>query len=223
MPQPFRITVKNETTGESTVVAGQIPDADWELLLAFVQEVERLRRTAFLSQETAVRFELSWDHEKGQEHKTTMPDDDSISSFLHCIRPFVLQRERFFLPKILNTLRKNIVSPQTSRIFELQLDRFFGRTAGFTMTAGSADLDLTADDTVLKWLNAVEYHRDLDKQRELNAAAEAIPSDAQRAIFLMAMMDKAMSVITIADMVEGLRDRGGKETYADGKAQPGPA
>ncbi|PYO42415.1 MAG: hypothetical protein DMD33_09470 [Gemmatimonadetes bacterium] len=79
------------------------------------------------------------------------------------------------------------------------------------MTAGAADLDLTADDTVLKWLNAVEYHRDLDKQRELNAAADAIPSDAQRAIFLMAIMDKAMSVVTIADMVEGLRDRGGKE------------
>jgi hypothetical protein len=218
MPQPFRITLKNETTGEANVIAGQISDPDWELLLAFLQEAERLRRTKFVNEGATVRYELSWDHKKGQEHKTTMPDEDTVSSFLHRMRPFVLQRERFFLPKILNALRRNIVAPQMSKIFELQLDRFFGRgTSGFTVTAGAADLDLTSDDTVLKWLNAVEYHRDQDKQTDLETASLAVPSEAQRAIFLTAMMDKAKSILIIADLIEGLRDRSGKETYADGK------
>ncbi len=216
MPHPFRLTVTNERTGESSVVTGKIPDPDWELLLAFLAEAEHLRRTRLIAQGTSVKYEFSWDREKGQQHKATLPPEDDVSAFLHRLRPFVLERERFFLPKILNVLRRLIPNPQVQSIFDLQTQRFFGRDAsGFTIMVG--ELALTSDDTVLKWLNAVEYHRDEDKQGELKTAAEAIPTESQRAIFLSAMIDKAKSILTVAGIVEGLRDRGGKQTVVDGK------
>src|SRR2546427_7540176 len=112
MPQPFRITIKNERTGESSVIAGEIPDNDWGVLLSFLEDAEQLRRTGFVTHGANVRYEFSWHHEKGQEHKATMPDEDSVSAFLHRMRPFVLQRERSFLPKILNVLRRFIANPQ---------------------------------------------------------------------------------------------------------------
>ena len=216
MPHSFRLTIKNERTGQSSVVAGEIPDVDWNLLLDFLNEVGHLRRTRLVAEGAKVNYEFSWDREKGQQHKATLPPENDVSAFLHRLRPFVLQRERYFLLKILNVLRRFLPDPQIRSVFDLETDRFFGRDAsGFTITAG--ELALTSDDTVLKWLNAVEYHRDEDKQHELRAAAEAIPTESQRAIFLSAMIDKAKSILIVAGMVEDLRDRGGKQSVVEGK------
>lgn len=214
MPQPFNLTIRNNRTGETIALSGAFADADWQFLLQFLAETEYLSRTRMLAEQKDVDYELAWSQEKGQEHKYTLPPEDDVSAFLHRLRPFVLQQERFFLPKVLNLLRRALANKKVNSILDIQTDRFFGRLSGFTITAGG--LDLTSDDTVLKWLNALEYHRDEGKQVELRTAAEAIPAESQRAIFLTAMMDKAATILTVAGMVRAFRDRTGN-TVLPGK------
>jgi hypothetical protein len=207
VPQPYSLTIKNNRTGETISLAGEFADADWLYLLDFLGEADRLRKTRMIAQGMEVDYEFSWNHETGQQHKATLPPEDDVAAFLHRLRPFVLQQEPFFLPKVMNLLRKTVDNKKFNSILNVQTDRFFGRFKGLTIATDT--LDLTSDDTVLKWLNALEYHRDADKQKELREAASAIPAESQRAIFLAAMVSKAGTVLTLAEMIGAFRDRSG--------------
>jgi hypothetical protein len=58
----------------------------------------------------------------------------------------------------------------------------------------SNDVLLNSEETLQKWLNAFEYHRDEDKRQELDTLHWLWPTDISRALFLALLLDKADAV-----------------------------
>jgi hypothetical protein len=77
------------------------------------------------------------------------------------------------------------------------------------------DVELTSEDALAKWLNALEYHRDADKRAELKQLFDSFPADAARAIFLTAMIEKAGCVLEMASIVAGIAASGAHEIIVD--------
>ena len=89
-------------------------------------------------------------------------------------------------------------------IIERQHAEFSGKDFQKSITIRSKEVLLNADDTVMKWLNAFEYHRDTDKQAELEALHQLLPIESSRALFVSMMIDKAKAVLQIASLIRAI-------------------
>ena len=60
---------------------------------------------------------------------------------------------------------------------------------------------LNSDDTLMKWLNAYEYHRDEDKRRQLGELHEVWPIGFSKGMWGGMMIDKARAVVELAGWI----------------------
>lgn len=106
MPQPFNITVQNQRTGAKATIAGEFPDAEWTILTQFLSYSMELGATGIIRERRTISYTFNWNRDEGSSHEASLPTDDQISAFLHRLRPFVLENEPTFVPRIINILAR---------------------------------------------------------------------------------------------------------------------
>ncbi len=103
----------------------------------------------------------------------TPPPEEAKSSFLHKIRPLILQNERTQTFKVINILSKNIQSKQFRKLMK-NLKSFFNCSDPYSLDYAIDGGEIYNDKTLKLWLNAYEYHRNIDKVKELKPLIDSI-------------------------------------------------
>ena len=108
MPLPFSITLRKKSDQSAEVCAGEISDADWDLIEAFRKEAIRLRTSEWIKAGLDDDYTLESDSTgRAVVNVANPPSDAAVRELLHLLRPFVLQNERTFFPRVTGRLWVN--------------------------------------------------------------------------------------------------------------------
>ena len=217
MDQPYNITVKIKSTGETVKLEGKIPSEDWATLLRFRDEAKKLLTDIRECENPNVNFSLPWNREDGvlkPTVKKTVKSSD-LAIILHRLRPFILQKEPFEFNKTVNLLHRHINHGFTKELFKFFKDLFSGRELQkqmlVTSLTTSGELLVNCDRMLMNWINAFEYHRDDDKRKLIQEIDKTLPEQIMRSLFVSMVIEKVKAVAEVRGIVSAIKKRGGFE------------
>ena len=125
MNQPYKITMKHESGGETIRIKGEIPGEAWTTLLRFRDESNKLREDLRECDNLNVSFSLQWDREHGLRAvvKNSINSRD-LAVILHNLRPFILNDEPTAFNRTVNLLQRFISHEWMRRYFQSLKDLF---------------------------------------------------------------------------------------------------
>jgi hypothetical protein len=92
--------------------------------------------------------------------------------------------------------------PQTGTLkFEFVKRQFSGKSMQTQFLLSDSSGIVNSEATLVRWLNAFEYHRDADKAAELEARLAPLPIGVTRPLFFMLLAQKADAVLLLAHVV----------------------
>jgi hypothetical protein len=190
--------------------AGARPDADVEFavddddaqtLRAFLDEVRALED--FISRGSLSDLSFSWNWEAGgpTEFSKSEPSDDDRATFLHRLRPFILEEERTAFHRVRGIVARSSQSAFLKEYLSHTKDRFTLKKSQAAFSIVSNDLVLNSEQALKVWLNAHEYHRDPSKRADLAQAHTIVPVEFTRPVLLMMLVEKATAVQHLGHVV----------------------
>ena len=140
------------------------------------------------------RLDMKWDQQRGFSFETDIPDDEMIMTLLHKLRPFILNNESTNFGKVSNIIARRTESDQIRRFIKEQKEYYLGKKIQGMVKVLSNEVLLNSEEILQKWLNAHEYHKEKDKQVELECLLTVLPMQGMKAIFIMMLYDKAHAI-----------------------------
>lgn len=218
MPLPFSITLRKKSDQSAEVCAGEIGDEDWDLVEAFRKEAARLRTSEWIKSGLDDDYTLESDSTGRTAVKLPNPPSDAaVRELLHLLRPFVLQNERTFFPKVTGRLWRYFAHDYIRTILAQHRDGFndgYDRAyfelsvsstiEGATGQNGNDNFVINDAEAFSLWLNAFEYHRDERKRKQLIEKLGAEPDDLTLAQFRRMIADKARAVLHVASFLDSI-------------------
>ncbi|WP_373033953.1 hypothetical protein [Sulfurovum sp.] len=134
-----------------------------------------------------------------------LPSKDDRSILLHNLRPFILQKEQTFLPKICNFLAREIDDDMFQKFITQQKNCFFIKKNAqtFHLTTDQNKI-INSDEVLTLWLNAYEYHRDDEKIKELQNLTSFLPYEVFEFLMLNALLDKTKVIFEILNITTNI-------------------
>lgn len=211
MKTHFETKVCIEKSGEEHTIKCKIPVKEWELLLEFAEEVASLQSILKKCENINVDFSINWSQGETKLISNQSINENDISSILHRIRPFFLEKERFHLIKIVNLINKNLRSDLVNPYFKSLKDRFNLQDLQREMQmsvflAGKTEELIKYNEILMKWLNAYQYHRDTEKQKSIKKVKEAMPVDFFDPLMQFLVVEKIKAVIDVWRIIQALKN-----------------
>lgn len=196
----FTILLTHKATGAQEVCEGTIADVDRELFALFHTYASELREAVWVRD--GLDAEYSLDARADGVPVVTVPNrptDTAVRELLMLLRPFLLNDEATYFPKVTARLREYLTHPY----LRAHLDR---HRKGFADGYGRAFFTLSVNDVAINdqrtfdwWLNAFHYHRDPQKRAKLLAVVRDDVDELTLAVFRSMIADKALAILTIDD------------------------
>lgn len=207
MAMSFEIVLKSTWDGTEERVKGSITDADWRRLTRFREMVADLRATRWVQAGLDTNFTVRGGKGKTKVTWRKRPSRAMVSEFLHRLRPFVLETEPTFYPRLNKLLRRRIDHPFVRS--DLDAQRAIFHHGGFArygqlMISG---LPLYNSQTFSRWLNGFEYHRNDSDRQTLAEAFSGPPDELALAVFYSIAADRAKMVMHFATFIDYLERR----------------
>jgi hypothetical protein len=192
------VTLKNEASGESEEVSGTLKDDEVQTLEEFVRYAEDLGNTTYMREGPAAALEVRFD--KGKEPKVTptLPGADVADAFVHRLRPFILESEPTSYPRVSGMIARSLDHPLMRQFLRAHSDQWTGKTIRSQMHVSDNFGLLNSDESLMRYLNAYEYHRDRDKQERFEGPRGLLSDDGLRAFYLMLLTSKAKAVLRLS-------------------------
>lgn len=200
MPKPFKFTLKSENS-DDTVISGQFDSTEHVILLNYLEQYEQLIQSKPLREGFPCSFTEKWEEGVGSTIKTSLPDNDTLSILLHRLRPFILQEEPASYLKTVSILGKQIKNNFIRQILKEERKLYDGRDAQQYLRISSNDILINSEETLYKWLNSHEYHRDPDKRKEIDTLLEQFPENLMKVLLVSMLVDKVESIKNIASII----------------------
>lgn len=184
----------------------EFTDIELKVLSSFAEYAHYLGLSSYFKEEKTLKLKITWTEEDGFESESDVPDDDLISSFLHRLRPFILQEEKTYFHKICKILSRRLDNVAIRNKIAEQKKIFDGERIRSMVVISSNEKIINSEGHLRKWLNAYEYHRDTDKQKELEELHWLLPHDTYRALFLQMLCEKSDTIFYIQWLIKALRE-----------------
>lgn len=201
MSPSCEISVKRQDNGETALVSGVFSDEEWGRLNAYLQHVDVVAEAPVIKAGFKVHMQLSFNAATGSRVTSTIPPMDDIRLLLHKLRPLILESEPTSFMKIRALLCQRLDNVFIRGTLQDQLETFDGRSSQSVVRIKLNENLLNSENFLLKWLNAHEYHRDEDKQKEIAALDAAFPEHASRAVWISLLVDKCNAIFNMAHVV----------------------
>lgn len=216
MSKSFEIKLLERGTAREFTVTGEIRSNDWEKLIGYADEVVRLEASRALSKDlhTQVKFKVTPGTKRLQFSGSTPPDDDVIV-ILHRLRPFILQKEPANFYQMTNILSRYLNNPKARETIQYLKDVFSGKDfqrhirLQIDWKSPSMRTVVNSEATLQTWLNAVEYHRDVEKRQQIEELRKVIPDPALYALFVSMLLDKIKAIINVAVVIRTIERNNG--------------
>lgn len=184
----------------------EFTDYEFKALGRYAEYAHHLGLSSYFKQENPLSLKISWSEDDGFGSECEIPDDDLISSFLHRLRPFILQEEQTYFHKICKILSRRLDNVAIRMKIAEQKKIFDGDCIRSMVMISSNEKIVNSEEHLRKWLNAFEYHRDIDKQKEMNELHWLLPLNTYRALFLQMLCEKSDAVFYAQWLIKGLRE-----------------
>ena len=172
----------------------EFPDEDWKRLNNYSKYTDKLNATRFVNEEMGSTLKIAYDLSDGIKFSWQYPSDDDFAAFIHRLRPFVLNREDTYFPKISNLYRKKLNHSVLDPLFKTLKEYFDGTNSQKFFRLKSNEIIINSDNTLHKWLNSYEFHHEENKKEILRSMHKIFPEEASRAIFVMLLIDKSKAI-----------------------------
>lgn len=176
-------------------------DEEWDALLRFVEYVKELQAIELMREGGPGKLNIRWTEETGFSYSAELPAEDKILALLHRLRPFVLNDEQTNFHRVCNHIARRIEDENLRHFIKSIRAIYSGKRMQSMIIIKSNETLINSEETLMKWLNAHEYHKDRNKQAELESLHQILPLETSRAIFLMMLYDKARAIFIIANMI----------------------
>lgn len=190
----------------------EVPNDEWAVVEEFLKLAEALFNTQAMNM--GMSYRLHWKEGVGFEFSGELPPDDDLAIVLHRMRPFILQKESTYLPKVIGVLSRYIDHAGFREMTKGIIDEFMGKSFQRQMKVDVGGVTLNTDKMVNNWLNACEYHHAEDAKQELERFKAVLPEQWQRAVFISMLIDKAREVGNTMIIVRWLKRRDGEAFLA---------
>lgn len=142
-----------------------------------------------------------YDASSGLSFSANVPAPEQTLALLHLLRPFQLNDEPTNFNKISNLLSRRLASGTFRSMVQRLKDHYSGKAGQELIQFKSNDVVINSEATLNLWLNAHEYHRDRDKQQELEELHCILPLESSKAIFSMMLHAKVQAIFALANII----------------------
>ncbi len=215
----------SETETASQINFPDFSPETWCLLTDFMAFSGEAHRTRFAKELTLYKPAFHFPNSGPVRNVGIVPDDEALSTFLHKYRPILLKKERTEFTSVCSVLMRHINHSPFTRMVKGWEAEFSGKLLRDIYTLKQGDIVLTGQTFLEQYLNAFEYHRDLEKRASLANFVSAFETDAQRGLITILLQLKFSAVsrlrITIEEL-ERLKDEHQLHSSAsDERSNPG--
>lgn len=184
-----------DASGARTPVDITFEDDEWELLLRAGEYAAALKQRELMDRGTwSTKLTIRWEEGKGLTAAGTIPSDEDVIVVLHRLRPLILQSEPTYFRRIINLIARRANHPGMRSRLDVLKRLFAGEEYQGLITIKVDGATLNSEEMLNTYLNAFEFHRDVDKQRQISKLHEILPSEATRAIFIHLIVEKLKAV-----------------------------
>ena len=208
---PFCFRISLEDGEPEDTVRGEFDHDEWGVLSQFVQLAEKLVASEFVQSGAGSRLNVQYQKGKGVRFEATVPPEEQISSFLHRLRPFVLNDESTNFGRVSNVLSKHCQGTAAIQLIKGLKFQFSGKGTQSLVTITSNDVILNSDNALMLWLNAHEYHHDPEKICALEGLHKIIPLEGSIPIFIWLLSEKAHAIVGLASMIRLIQGEDGDQ------------
>lgn len=198
--------IKDRASNRITIT-GELQDDEWEILLKYNEYADELANIALVRNGGPGNLTLNYNKEKGYSYSCSLPPEEQIIALLHRLRPFLLNDEPTNFNKIRNCLCRRFKDDELEKLLKMQKDAFLGNHMQSMVKFISNKVVINSEEILQKWLNAHEYHKDLDRQKELESLHQIFPLETSRTIFIMMLYDKANAILEVSHIIAVLLGR----------------
>jgi hypothetical protein len=178
-------------------------DEDVGTLNGFLREAEMLDKSMVANGGFPVSLNLSARVGQPVTISSVEPSDDERAIFLHRMRPFQLQDERYHFGRVRNIVARGTPSSDFLRSYLKQLKAVFsGATMRDLVRVSLGEATLNSEAFLDAWLNASEYHRDDGKLSALLNGRQPPDDSYARPILMFLLRNKIDAVLALGSIIE---------------------
>jgi hypothetical protein len=183
-------------------------DDEWELLKRARDYAAALKQEDLMERGIwNTKLTIRWEQGQALSASGTMPSDEDVIVVLHRLRPLVLEGEPTYFHRMVNLIGRRADSPEMRARLDVLKRLFAGGEFQALLTIKVDGKTVNSDEMLKVYLNAFEYHRDVDKQAEIARLHEILPSEATRAIFVSLIVEKLKAVRGLEILIDVLDDK----------------
>jgi len=198
----FELNVEDVSTGKKSSVSGQINDIDGDILKKFIVLGKELWKTKYLNIDKQASLQIKWDQKSGFKSIPYLPDTDLIDAFLYRMRPFILNDEKTNFLRVCNILNKYLDNEIIRGFIKSQKNLWAGVHHRSMFQISDKEGILNTDESLMKYINSYEYHRDEKKEKRFTNIKNYFKDDGLRAFYLMLILEKAKAISNIMELCE---------------------
>jgi hypothetical protein len=187
----------------------ELAEGDVQLLRSFQVEARRLLGTRFCQEGANVNLQMHWEEGKGLSYKVDLPPWEDFVVALHCLRPLILKKEPSSFLRMKSLVSRHLKDAPVRPLLAFLGHQYSGRRMQEAIRIQSNDVLMNSEEMLFTWLNAHEYHRDLEKQAFLETLHKILPLEWSQGIFVFLVMEKVKAIgnlLQLTDLVLGDRD-----------------
>jgi len=168
---------------------------------------KELLEISLVQKGTFTNLKIDWRRGKEVSYSSYLPPEEEIIVLMHKIRPFILKKEQTHFNKIINILSKKIKDNEFLKLIKLEKDIFSGKNMRESFEFILNKEIINSEKILIKWLNAYEYHKDEDKQAELERMHKIIPLEFTRGVIIMMLQEKIKAILNLSGFVNVILSR----------------
>ncbi len=195
------LDVQRIDTGAVTRLALVWSEAEWRQINQYLESVDEIAKTPIMKAGFGVHMEVSLGSGTGHGITTRLPAMDDVRLLLHKLRPLILQQEPASFLRTRKLLKERLANESVRAILDASLKLYDGRVSRSVVKIELNRKLLNSEEFLDSWLNAHEYHRDADKQKEIAELDAAYPAEGSRAIWISMLVDKCKAILNVAGLV----------------------
>lgn len=180
----IRLRATSEDKSESHDLELTFDDADVLVLSRYLENYERMLRGRIFEADFPMVKNIKWTPASGMVFEVSDFDYGQICELLHLARPLFLAREPASFEKTQAVIGKR--SKGTTLAKHLKYIREVYERGDYQpyFQVSINDTPLFNDETLMAWLNGVEYHQDSEKAELVTSLEKSLGPDVTRGIFV---------------------------------------
>lgn len=128
----------------------------------------------------------------------SLPSDEQFAALLHRMRPFYLNKEPTNFNTVTNSISQHVLQPAFVGFFRDLKQKYRGQPLRELFQVMGAGRLLNSEGFLDDYLNGIEYHRDKNRQEEIQKVAQFFTIEAQRVFVVLLLMMRVCAISELA-------------------------